>query len=1117
MNCPRCQHESPSGAKFCAECGAPLALDCARCRTRLPPAAKFCPECALPVGGAPAALEPRFASPVEYTPRHIAEKILGSRTALEGERKHVTVLFADLKGSMELLADRDAEDARGLLDAVLERMMEAVHHYEGTVNQVMGDGIMALFGAPIAHEDHAVRASYAALRMQQRIKEYAEEVHRSLGVAVHIRVGLNSGEVVVRSIGSDLHMDYTAIGQTTHLAARLEQMAMPGSILAPAETLALVEGYVLTRPLGPRPVKGLDAPLQVYELIGASPIRSRLHAAAARGLTRFVGRDSELEQLARARDRARGGSGQLMAVVGEPGVGKSRLYWEFTRSQLTDGWLICESTSVSYGKATAYLPVIDLLRMYFKIADGDAPRAVREKITGKLLTLDENLRGALPPLLSLLGVPVADPQWDALGAVERRERILEAVKHVVLRESQVQPVALLFEDLHWIDTETQALLDSLVESLPTARALLLVNYRPEYQHAWGGKTYYTQLRIDPLGADGAAALLDGLLGPDRPLAPLKRLLIERTEGNPFFLEESVRTLVETGVVIGNRGAFRLAKPVDAIQVPATVQAVLAARIDRLPPSVKDLLQSAAVIGKTIPFTLLETVASTAGPDLRRGLTQLQAAEFLYETALFPELEYTFKHALTLEVAYQTLLRERRRMLHAAVLSALEARGRERQTDNVEVLAHHAVRGEAWGAAASYLFRAGAKAQAEARYAAAVAFYEATVDAIHRMGDAADHQLEVDAYLELWSTRISTGRVDGLGELGDKMEALARALDDGPRLARVQVRQAQAIALAAAIPGTLDLALERAREAAARADAGDLRTRSYARFIAAVACRDMGRIEEGVEEFDLGVNLFTAAAESAQEPGLVYPIYVSLCGWRAEANASLGRFTAATASATEAVRKAAEIRHPSSLSIANAFLGYVKLVQGDLKAAVQILEGGLALSEEHDLVHGICGNGVYLAWACLLGGDRVRGLEYLERGLERPPGALLQWTRFGTVTAAAYLAAERLDDARRVLAEGLGAVTERGARGYRAPLLRLEAEIALVDGAAESAESPAREALAIAEELHMRPEVAHCHATLARIAARAKQPDAGREHGAAALRIFDDLDMAFWARRLSSGA
>src|SRR3989454_817233 len=1009
MKCARCQHESPSGAKFCAECGAVLTQECARCGASLPPAAKFCPECAHPVGAVAPTAKTRFASPADYTPTHIAEKILDSRGALEGERKHVTVLFADLKGSMELLADRDAEDARRLLDAVLERMMEAVHHYEGTVNQVMGDGIMALFGAPIAHEDHAVRACYAALRMQQRVKEYAEELHRNLGLPIHIRVGLNSGEVLVRSIGNDLHMDYTAVGQTTHLAARMEQMAMPGSILAPSETLGLVEGYVLTRSLGPRPGKGLAPPLDVSGVTGASPFRSRLHVAAARGLTRFVGRDPELDQLARALERARSGHGQVVAVVGEPGVGKSRLYWEFTHSHRTEGWLTLESPSVSYGKATGYLPVIDLLRMYFKVEDRDEPRAIQEKVAGKLFTLDENLRGALPAFLSLLGVPATDRQWESLGAADRRQRILDAVKHLLLRESQVQPVVLLFEDLHWIDGETQALLDSLVESLPTARMLLLVNYRPEYQHGWTGKSYYTQLRIDPLAAEGAAELLDALIGAGRTLEPLKRLLIDRTEGNPFFLEESVRTLVETGVVVGGRGALRLAKSADTIQIPATVQALLAARIDRLPPPVKHLLQSAAVIGKTVPFALLEAIAETPTADLRRGVTQLQAAEFLYETSLFPELEYTFKHALTLEVAYQSLLRERRRLLHTGVLAALEARERGHAPESVEVLAHHAVRGEVWTSAASYLYRAGAKAQAEARYGTAVTFYEASVDARQRLGDAADRNLELDAYLELWSTRISTGQVDGLGVLGDKVEALARSLDDGPRLARVQVRQAQAIALAGAIPGTLHRALERAREAAARADAAGPRARSYARLLGAVACRGLGRFQEARAGVGLRGQLFATAAEG-HEPGLVYPIFVSLCGWRSEAEGALGRFDAALASATEALRMATEIRHASSLSIANAFLGYLKLLQGDLEAAVVALTRGLAIAEEHDLMHGVCANGLYLAWASLLAGDRARGVEYLERGLDRPAGAQLQWTRFGSVPAAVYLAAGRPDEA-----------------------------------------------------------------------------------------------------------
>src|SRR5262249_43925859 len=391
MQCPRCRAENRQGRRFCGECGLSFASTCSSCGFLNEGSEKFCGGCGKSLNSAAASTEPKFTSPEAYTPKHLAEKILTSKAALEGERKQVTVLFADLKGSMELLADRDPEEARKLLDPVLERMMGAVHRYEGTVNQVMGDGIMALFGAPIAHEDHAVRACYAALRMRESVKRYAEEVHRTMGVPLHIRVGRNSGEVVVRSIGSDLHMDYTAVGQTTHLAARLEQMAMPGSILIAPETLNLAEGYVLVKPLGERPVKGLDTPVEVFEVVGASSVRSRLQAAAARGLTRFVGREAEVEQLRQAAERARAGHGQVVAVAGEPGVGKSRLFGEFTHSHRLEGWLIAESTSVSYGKATAFLPLIDLLRAYFQIEARDEARKIREKVTGKLLSLDRAL------------------------------------------------------------------------------------------------------------------------------------------------------------------------------------------------------------------------------------------------------------------------------------------------------------------------------------------------------------------------------------------------------------------------------------------------------------------------------------------------------------------------------------------------------------------------------------------------------------------------------------------------------------------------------------------------------------------------------------------------------
>ena len=643
---------------------------------------------------APAAPPPQV--PLAYTPPYLAEKILTSRSALEGERKQVTVLFADLKGSMELLADRDPEEARHLLDPVLERMMAAVHRYEGTVNQVMGDGIMALFGAPVAHEDHAVRACYAALHMQEGIGRYAEELRRQQGLDVQIRVGVNSGEVVVRAIGNDLHMDYTAVGQTTHLAARMEQLARPGTALLTADTLRLVEGYVEVTPLGPVPVKGLQEPVEVYELLRAGPVRSRLQAAVVRGLTRFVGRDAELESLRQALARAGAGQGQVVAGVGEAGVGKSRLLYEFTQSHHTHGWLLLASHAVSYGKATAYLPILDLLKDYFQIAPQDDARRRREKVTGKLLTLDRALEPMLPALLALLEVPVEDPQWHAFDPPQRRRHTLEALKYLLLRESQVQPLCLMFEDLHWIDAETQALLDSLVESLPAAQFLLLVNYRPEYQHGWGSKTSYTQLRLDPLPPARADALLQALLGDDPSLAPLKEFLIARTQGNPFFLEESVRTLVETGVLVGERGASRLAQPLENLQVPATVQAILAARIDRLPPEDKRLLQTAAVIGTEVPLPVLQAIAEVPEDAVQRGLAHLQAAEFLYEARLFPEPAYTFKHALTHEVAYNSLLQERRRMLHARIVEASERLAPDRLAEHVERLAQHAYRGEVTG-------------------------------------------------------------------------------------------------------------------------------------------------------------------------------------------------------------------------------------------------------------------------------------------------------------------------------------------------------------------------------------------------------------------------------------
>jgi class 3 adenylate cyclase len=541
---------------------------------------------------------------------------------------------------MELLADRDPEEARKLLDPVLERMMESVHRYEGTVNQVMGDGIMALFGAPVAHEDHAVRACYAALRMQELVKAYADQAFRTHGITLRIRVGLNSGEVVVRSIRSDLRIDYSAVGQTTHLAARMEQLASPGTIWMTARTLGLVDALVQSQALGPVPIHGLDSPVEVFQLQGASRARTRFQASALRGLSRFVGRETEMRQLRAALEGTRRGHGEVVAVVGEPGVGKSRLFHELIQSPSAVGCRILHASAASHGRAMSYLPVVDLLKALFRIDERDDTRSIRAKATGHVLTLDEGLRSVLPPILWLLDALPEDDRLRDLEPPQRRELTLDAIKRLLCRESQLQPLVVVLEDLHWIDPETQAMLDSLVESLAATPVLLLVNYRPEYGHRWAGNTYYRQLRIDPLPPESADELLRMLVGDGAELAPLKRLLIDRSEGNPFFLEESVRALVETGALAGDRGAYRLTADVPAIQMPVTVQALLAGRIDRLPPDDKRVLQAGSVIGKDIPVALLQALFQDGEADVRRSLEHLQAAEFLYEARLFPELEYS---------------------------------------------------------------------------------------------------------------------------------------------------------------------------------------------------------------------------------------------------------------------------------------------------------------------------------------------------------------------------------------------------------------------------------------------------------------------------------------------
>jgi class 3 adenylate cyclase/tetratricopeptide (TPR) repeat protein len=1053
---------------------------------------------------------PPDRAPLTYTPPYLAEKILTSRSALEGERKQITVLFADLKGSTELIRDLDPEQAQALLDPALHAMMDAVHRFEGTVNQVLGDGIMALFGAPVAHEDHAVRACYAALAMQTALRRYAEEVRRSHGLEMQARVGLNSGEVVVRAIGNDLHMDYSAVGQTTHLAARMEQLATPGSIRLAAATLRLAEGLVQVTALGQFPVKGLTEPVEVFELIGASAIRRRLQASAARGLTHFVGRQQELMLLQQALERAGAGQGQVVAIVGEPGVGKSRLVYEFVHSHHTPGWVVLESASVSYGKATPYFPVIDLLKRYCHIEEHDDSRTIRAKVTGQVLTLDPVLQDAVPALLSLLDALPEDSLFLKLDPPQRRQRTLDALKRVLLRESQEQPLLLVFEDLHWIDSETQALLNSLVESLPTVRLLLLVNYRPEYQHSWGGKTSYTQLRLDPLPSVSADELLQALLGDDASLKPLTQLLIARTEGNPFFLEESVRTLLETGVLVGEPSAYRLAQALPTVQVPATVQAVLAARIDRLPTEDKRLLQTAAVIGTEVPWALLHAIAELPEERLQHGLAHVQAAELLYETRLFPEREFTFKHALTHEVAYASLLQERRRTLHARIVEALEALAGDRVTEHVERLAHHALRGEVWDKALGYCQEAGQKAMARSANRGAVGAFEQALSALQHLPLQHDtREQAVDLRLALRSALTPIGDYGRILAVLREAETLAEALDDPRRLAQVS----SFLSFDYCRKGMYDQAIVAARRALALAPACEEAVlHAEAHQYLGRAYYNQGNYRQAIDCLEQAV----AAVEEAQCHERFSRVFLpavhfrSLLTW---CHAELGTFAEGRALGEEGLGIATAVAHTGSLMNAYQGLGLLALRQGDLPRALPLLERVWSSCQRGGLTALSTLMAEPVGAAYTLGGRVADALPLLTLALEQLISIERMdfQARFYLSLGEAHLMADHLEEAHALTEGALGHAREHQERGNEAYALRLLGDIAARCEPPEIAQAEAhyQQALALAEELGMRPLQAHCHLGLGTLYAATGQWEQARTALSTAIEMYRAMEMTFW--------
>jgi class 3 adenylate cyclase/tetratricopeptide (TPR) repeat protein len=1109
MSCPKCQHVSRDGAKFCEECGAPIGRTCPVCSHPVLNTAKYCAECGH--GLEPAKEDKtvrRFSTPAHYTPKHLAEKILVSKDTLEGERKQVTVLFADIKGSMELIAELDPEEAQKLLDPVLDRMIEAVYHFEGTVNRVMGDGIMALFGAPLAHEDHALRACYASLRMQANIREYAAEVQRSHGVPVAIRVGLNSGEILIAAIGNDLYMDYTVVGQTVHLAHRMEQMAKEGSVLTTADTIRMVEGYIVAEPLGPMPVKGLAHPVEVYEVISGGPARTRLQAIAWRGVTRFVGRDAEIGQLRQALTFGKSEQAQVVAVIGEPGVGKSRLVQEFVHSANTVACLILETNSASYTRSTPYLPVTELLRHYFQINIRDSTRSIQEKVTNRLLHPDPSLQDTIPPLLDLLDALAADHPFQNLDPLQHRQHTYHAVTRLLLAEALVQPLVLVFEDLHWYDTLTLGLLNELVVSARTARLLLFVSYRPEFRDQWKGRPNYRQLRLDPLANQNLSDLLVSLLGTDAGLLPLKNFLARRARGNPFFVEEIVRSLIDTATLTGSPGSYRLARPFSESDVPATVQAVLAARIDALAPDEKRLVQEAAVVGHDVPFGLLQAISGIAAHKIRSLLSSLEEAEFIYPTQLFPDLQYSFKHALTHDVVYAGMLHDRRREIHGRIVDAIEKLYADRIGEQVERLADHAVRGQLQEKAVTYLRQAGTKAGDREAYREAVQLFEQALAALAQLPESRNTlELAIDIRFDLRNVLQPLGDRERISDYLREAEALAERLGDIRRIGWVQsyyTEQAWMFGRYAESIAAGERALSIAEEIS------DLPLQVVTNLPLGLAHHTRGDYHRAMKCF--GWNADHLQGELARErfgmfvlPSAFARSFIAWC------LADLGRFQEGYAIGQEALQIAEAAKHPFSCGYAHLGLGVLSLRQGEVRLALGSFERGLAAGAFADSPVGFAYVSLHLGYALALSGRVDEGISILEQSVKvaESKGFVARHSLRLCYLGEAYLIAGRHQEAAEVGERAVALAREHEERANEAYALRVLGMLARRRSAPDQAAACFREAIELSKQLGMLPLEVNCQRTIAEIIEPGRETTDTLAYRATATASIQAMQLRFW--------
>jgi class 3 adenylate cyclase/tetratricopeptide (TPR) repeat protein len=1091
MRCPECQFENREGAKFCKKCGAKLELACPKCNSALTADSIFCDECGYDLRK-PVKVPPvDYSQPQFYTPKFLAEKILTTRSSIEGERKLVTVLFADIANYTSMSEKLDPEEIHQIMDGFFKILMDEIHKYEGTINQFTGDGIMAIFGAPVSHEDHAQRACYAALLIQKAIGDYGAKVEKDCGIEFKMRIGLNSGPVIVGSIGDDLRMDYTAVGDTTNLASRMESEARPGRILVSKNTNKIARDFFEFEPIGKVEIKGKQEPQAAYELIKTGVVETRIKASVAKGLTKFVGRKNSMAGLNEPYGRVLVGSGQVVGIVGEAGVGKSRLLYEFVKQLSVDDVTCLEGRCLHYGGSMIYMPILEILKTYFDIKEEDREFIINKKIKEKILALNEKLAGVIAPFQELLSIKVEDEAYAALEPRQKREKTFEALRDLFIRESQSKPLVLVIEDLHWIDTTSEEFLDYLIGWLANARIMLILLYRPEYTHQWGSKSYYTKIGLTQLGNSSSSQLVKAILEEGEVAPELRQLILNRAAGNPLFMEEFTYSLIENGSIQKDGRQFVLSTKAADIQVPDTIQGIIAARMDRLEDNLKRTMQVASVIGREFAFRILQTITGMR-EEIKSYLLNLQGLEFIYEKSLFPELEYIFKHALTQEVAYNSLLLKRRKEIHEKIGKAMETLYPDRLEEHYEMLAYHYAQSSNPDKAVEYLDLANQKASKVHALEQAKAYFDEAMKHLDTLPETEENRRRrISLIVNQGEVFHQLFKFPEYYELLTRYEPMAEGLGN-PELLGAFIGRLGHCHFGF---GQYDQAIQSLTKAAKLCEsAGNAEDAGHAYCYLEWSLLFRGNFDR----------VLAVKEDLMRTMGQLFNLRWYVMGLCAASRAYIcfGRWDEAVEEAQKALNVAEEFSDNSLIIFATWALSLTYAWKGDSGQALEYGEFVLQRAST-PADKGWAGRG--LGWALCRAGEPMRGIELLNTALAifqsgcYMPGVIPTTCTLGD----GYRLAGDYDKAKQTLEEGLEIADRCGARYYAGFAQRLLGEMALKTNQGQVT-SHLDKSIAIFREIKAENELALAYASYGRFYKQQGDMAQAREYLTRAMEVFERL-------------